>query len=67
MYKRNEQAIQRGIVRRTVKKMMDSELHDTNNLRAANAVLEDMQRYGGEESALGRWARMAKGRIESAG
>ncbi len=52
-----QRAIERSADRKRVKAYTDSDKHDASNRIAANAILEDPERYGGESAGLVRWSR----------
>lgn len=57
-----QQAIARGIERKKVKAYTDTEKHDEANRIAASVILADVEKYGGEQSALVRWSRAFRAR-----
>jgi hypothetical protein len=58
-----QKAIERAADRKRVKVYGDTDKHDASNRIAANAILEDTERYGGESAALVRWSRAFLARV----
>ncbi len=50
--------VARAIERKAIKIYCDTDKHAESNQIAALAILEDVEKYGGESAALVRWSRM---------
>ena len=56
LFNQQARAVERAAVRKQVKRIM-SEKHIERNRIAAAVILGDVEKHGGEQSGLVRWAR----------